>query len=180
MTRETKTQAQERAMQAYLKTTSSLPLYACYCKHCDKKDTKLFTAQTFSRYYWKARDINVKSVEGKALVKWYKDNVKEGDIDLETACFKADGIYARRFGETELKKIYALGCFSSVEGNKLATDAKSKMKIVKDFIVSFDVPVKRKLHLMVAKDGCHIRYTDGYLLETYKNKRKFLVEDFRY
>lgn len=180
MARETKAQAQERAMQAYLKTASSLPSYASYCKLCDKKDMKLFTAQTFSRHYWKARNVDVKSVEGKALVKWYKDNVKEGDIDLETACFKPDGIYARRFGETELKKIYTLGCFSSVSGNKFAADAKSKMKIVKDFVIVFDMPIKRKLHLMVAKDGCHVRYTDGYLNETYKNKRKFLVEDFRF
>lgn len=175
----TKAQKQAIALESYIKMTSSLPSYAVYCKWCDKKDKALFTAQTFSRYYWKARNVDAKSKEGKELIKQYKD-IKEGDIDLDTVAVKPDGIYGRKFGEKELTSLYALGNTKTVSGNILAKDAKTSLILAKDFIVDFDLPVARKMHVYVSKEGAHIRYCDGYLREAYKNKRKFCIEVFRY
>lgn len=178
--RQTKAQKQAIALESYIKSTSSLPSYASYCKWCDKRDKALFTAQTFSRYYWKARGIDSKSKEGKDVIKYYKDNVKDGDIDISTVKYKQGGIYARKFGDKDENLVYALDKVKLVEGNKVSKDLKSNIAIAKDFVVSFDLPICKKMHLYVCKDGAHIRYSDGYFNEAFKNKRKFVVEDFRF
>lgn len=179
--RQTKEQKQTIALESYIKSTSSLPSYTNYCKWCDSKDKNLFTPQTFSKYYWKVKGVDSKTKEGKDLIKFYKDNVKEGDLDLESIQIKDDGIWGRIFGEKDSKLIYALGHYKMKPiGNKLVKDLKSGVIITKDFVMDFDLPIARKMHLYVSKEGVHIRKCDAYIKETFNSKKKFKIEEFRY
>lgn len=177
----TKEQKQIIALESYIKTTSSLPSYVNYCKYCDIKNKNLFTAQTFSKYYWKVKGIDNKTKEGKYIIKFFKDNIKEGDVDLESIQVKDDGIWGRNFGEKESKLIYALAHYKSKPiGNKLVRDLKSKVILAKDFIIDFDLPIAQKMHLYISKEGVHIRKCDAYIKETFNSKKKFKIEEFRY
>lgn len=177
MARMTKAQKQDEALRYYIQTSSSLPSYACFCKVADKKMQALFTASTFPRYYYKYKGIDTSTKEGKDIVKAYK-TLSAGDFDLDSVSVKDDGIYIRKFGEKEAKLVYGLGHLKSQpKAFKIVRDAKSNFIVAKDYIVDFDLPIARKMHLYVTSKEAHIRYSYGYLAETYKSKRQFKIED---
>lgn len=173
--KETKAQKQERLIKAYIKATSSIPSFNNFVKYFEEGKS-LFTETTFPKYYWKYAGIDIENLNDKYKVKYYKDNIKEGNFDLNSIEMKEDGVYIRRFGEKEKKLILALAKTKTIPTlNKTVKDKKSQIDLLKDYKVSFDLPLNKKLHIMITKDEIHFRTTDTYIKETFKSKKLYQV-----
>lgn len=176
MKKETKSEAQMRALGEFMTMCSSLPSYKMYLKYCQEKDRSLFTESTFAKYYFLKKGVDTKTPAGKSIVKYFKDNLKEGNIDMSTVSAKDDGIYARKYGSTSLECIYS---YAHINGkpslNKTVRDVKTGEKIVIDFSIDFNAPVAKKMHLMVDKYGAHIRWCDAYIADTFHSKKLYKV-----
>lgn len=165
-----------RAIGEYIVACSALPDYSIYLKYCSDKDRNLFTNSTFPKYFWLKNGVDIKTTAGRNTVKYFKDQVKAGDIDMSTVAAKDSGIYARKYGEPTLVCIYSLDHINGKPSlNKTVRDVKSGQKIVMDFVVNFNPPISRKMHLMVDKYGAHIRFCDAYISEAFKSKKLFKV-----
>lgn len=173
----TKKQKQEELLKAYIKSTSSLPNYKKYCDWCKKEDDKkLFTETNFSKLYWTTRSVDPKTMEGKNIIRYYKENIREGDLDLDSVVFKEDGLYIRKYGESESKKILSLDKYKKTPTlNKTVSSLKFKKILLKDYIVDFDLPINKKLHIMITKDEVHFRTSDYYIKEMFKSKKLFKI-----
>lgn len=174
--RETKAQKQERFLRAYIESTSSIPSYSNFVKYFEEGKT-LFTESTFPRYYWKYKGVDATTLEGRAKVRYYKENIKEGNFDLSTIEMREDGVYVRKFGEKNKVLILSLGKTNNIPTlNKTVKDKKSRIEVCRDYNVSFNLPLNKKLHIMITKDQIHFRKADVYLKETFKSKRLFEIK----
>lgn len=174
--KETKVQKQERLIKAYIKSTSSIPSYDNFIKHF-KEGKSIFTSSNFSRHYWKYKGVDSTSVEGKSIIKYYKDNIKEGSLDINTSEIKEDGLYIRKFGDKEKSLVLALGKLKTTPTlNKVVKDKKSQIEVCRDYNVSFELPINKKLHIMITNDQIHFRSSDMYLKESFKSKRLFDIQ----
>lgn len=173
--KETKVQKQERLIKAYIKSTSSIPSYSNFIKYFEEGKT-LFTETTFPRYYWKYKGIDTSSIEGKYVIRYYRENIKEGDFDLNSIQVKDDGVYIRKFGEKDLKLILALSKTRTIPTlNKTVKDKKSQIDILRDYKVSFNLPINKNLHIMINKNEIHFRLSDVYIKESFRSKKLYQI-----